>query len=65
MSRLLPCVLVTSSDIHSTPTAAVFPFKNAHSSHLVLLVSAQVGYAVLFKQLVVILLGEFFFPGTE
>ena len=35
-----------------------------HSSHLVFLVSAQVSYAVLFEQLVVILLGKFFFPGT-
>lgn len=34
------------------------------STHLVFLVSTQVSYAVLFKQLVVILLGKFFFPGT-
>lgn len=36
-----------------------------HSSHLVFLVSAEVSYAVFFKQLVIILFGQFFLPATE
>lgn len=37
-------------------------FVRIEVAHLVVLVSAEVSYAVLLKQLVVILLGKFFFP---